>query len=53
MLLQVHDELLVEAESAECENIAQQMKEIMESAIELDVPLKVDVGIGSNWAEIH
>ncbi len=53
LLLQVHDELLVEAPLGECEEIASVMKDIMESAIELDVPLKVDVCIGLNWAEIH
>ena len=52
-LLQVHDELLVEAPAGDCEDIAKLMKEIMEEAIKLDVPLKVDVGIGLNWAEIH
>ena len=53
MLLQVHDELIVEAPQAECKEVAELMKKIMEEAIELDVPLKVDVGIGRNWAEIH
>ena len=53
MLLQVHDELLVEAPKGECDEVAALMKKIMEEAIELDVPLKVDVGIGRNWAEIH
>ncbi len=53
MVLQVHDELLVEAESSVAEEVAGQMKAIMEAAIELDVPLTVDVGIGKNWAEIH
>lgn len=53
LLLQVHDELLVEAPADDCRDIAKLMKEIMEEAIELDVPLKVDVGIGLNWAEIH
>ena len=53
MLLQVHDELLVEAPEDACDEIAATMKSIMEGAIELDVPLKVDVGIGANWAEIH
>ncbi len=53
LLLQVHDELLVEAESGTAREIADLMKKIMEEVIPLDVPLKVDVGIGSNWAEIH
>ena len=53
LLLQVHDELVVEAPAEDAEGVAKQMKEIMEGAITLDVPLRVDVGIGKNWAEIH
>ena len=53
LLLQVHDELIVEAPKDDCEEIAERMRDIMENAIELDVPLKVDIGIGENWMEIH
>lgn len=53
MLLQVHDELVVEAEASEAEAVAGRMREIMETAVALEVPLRVDVGIGRNWAEIH
>jgi DNA polymerase-1 len=53
LLLQVHDELVVESPAEEAEQIAATMKKIMEEAIDLDVPLKVDAGIGGNWAEIH
>ena len=53
MLLQVHDELLVEAGADRAKETAALMKETMEEAMRLAVPLKVDVGIGSNWAEIH
>lgn len=53
LLLQVHDELLVESEAGIAPEIAALMKKIMEEVIPLDVPLKVDVGIGSHWAEIH
>jgi len=53
LLLQVHDELLVEADEAEAEQTAGVMKEVMETALELDVPLKVEIGIGNNWAEVH
>ena len=53
LLLQVHDELVVESPSSEAEQVAATMRRIMTEAIRLDVPLKVDVGIGSNWAEIH
>ncbi len=53
LLLQVHDELVVEAPAEDAEGVAKQMKEIMEGAMTLDVPIRVDVGIGKNWAEIH
>lgn len=53
MLLQVHDELVVEVAEKEAEAVAARMREIMEGAVELEVPMKVDVGIGKNWAEIH
>ena len=53
LLLQVHDELVVESPAKEAQHLAAQMKKMMEQAIDLDVPLKVDVGIGGNWAEIH
>ncbi len=53
LLLQVHDELLIEAPQAKADAVAGRVRQIMEEAIDLDVPLKVDVGIGDNWAEIH
>ncbi len=53
LILQVHDELVVEAHEDVAERAAQLTRETMENAISLDVPLKVDAGIGRNWAEIH
>ena len=53
LLLQVHDELLVEGPADEAEHIADILRNVMETVRALDVPLKVDVGIGDNWAEIH
>ncbi|MBI4557587.1 MAG: DNA polymerase I [Candidatus Hydrogenedentes bacterium] len=53
LLLQVHDELLVEGPAAEAVRIAEIMKNIMEHAVTLDVPLKVDIGIGDHWAALH
>jgi DNA polymerase-1 len=53
IVLQVHDELLVEGPAEHAETTAGIMKEIMEHAAALDVPLKVDIGVGRNWAEIH
>lgn len=53
MLLQVHDELVVEAHKDNAEAVVDTMRRIMEGAVQLDVPLQVDVGMGRNWAEIH
>lgn len=53
MLLQVHDELLVESDADRAEEVAACMQSIMSNAAKLRVPLKVDTGIGMNWAEIH
>jgi DNA polymerase-1 len=53
LLLQVHDELVAEAPEEKAAEAAGLIKDIMENAVLLDVPLKVDVGIGRNWAEIH
>jgi DNA polymerase-1 len=51
LLLQVHDELVLEAPEVEVERVAALVKEHMEGAAMLDVPLVVDVGVGSNWLE--
>ncbi len=53
LLLQVHDELVVEAPAAAAEEVASMMQTQMEQAVSLDIHLKVDVGIGDNWAEAH
>jgi DNA polymerase-1 len=53
LILQVHDELVVEAPADEAEKVALTVKNVMENACELSVPLKVDVGVGDNWAGIH
>jgi DNA polymerase-1 len=52
-ILQVHDELLVEAPADRTDDIIVIMREVMENALPMDVPLRVDVRAGSNWAEIH
>ena len=51
MILTVHDELLFEAPEAEAREVADLVRDRMESAVELSVPLTVDVGIGRNWKE--
>lgn len=51
ILLQVHDELVLECPSAEVEGMEGLLKEAMEGAAELSVPLVVDVGVGLNWLD--
>jgi DNA polymerase-1 len=53
MLLQVHDELVFDVHNSELERIKPMIKEEMESAFVLDVPLEVDMGEGKNWLEAH
>lgn len=51
LLLQVHDELVLEAPHAEVDAVAALVREHMEGAATLKVPLVVDVGIGDNWLD--
>lgn len=51
MLLQVHDELVFEVPEDELETMKRIVPEVMERALALDVPLKVDVNYGLNWYE--
>ena len=51
LLIQVHDELVLETPRRVVEENAALVKEEMENAAELDVALRVDVGWGSNWLE--
>ncbi len=51
MILTVHDELLFEVPEPQTQEVAELVRARMESAVELSVPLTVDVGIGSNWKE--
>ena len=53
MLLQVHDELVFDAYKEELEIIKPIIKEEMESAFKMSVPLDVEIGIGQNWLEAH
>lgn len=53
MLLQVHDELVFEVPGEELETTPSKIKELMETAYELSVPLKVDMGIAENWLDAH
>jgi DNA polymerase-1 len=51
MILQVHDELLLEVPEDEIDRTTGAVREEMESVAELEVPLVVDVGVGKNWME--
>ena len=53
MLLQVHDELVFDVPKEEVEALQKMIKNEMENAFSLDVPLVVDMGIGTNWLEAH
>jgi DNA polymerase-1 len=53
MILQIHDELVFEVPEEEIDKIKNVVKEEMEGVIEFSVPIKVDIGVGKNWAEAH
>ncbi len=53
MILQVHDEIVIDLYRPEQEQVAQIVVEAMERAAQLSVPLTVDYGVGENWLEAH
>ncbi len=53
MIMQVHDELVFEAPEEELETLRALVAYEMANALKLDVPIKVDIGIGNNWLEAH
>ena len=53
MLLQVHDELIFDVPKEELETIMSLIPQLMENAIELKVPLEVDIRSGNNWYDVH
>ena len=53
MLMQVHDELVFEADEAFIPELLIEVKRLMESAAQLNVPLLVESGVGLNWDEAH
>jgi DNA polymerase-1 len=53
MIMQVHDELIFETPKADAEEILNLMKDMMEKAVKLDIPLIADAAIGQNWNEAH
>lgn len=53
MLLQVHDELVFEVHDSELEIVPDLVKSLMESAMNLEVPLRVEMGVADNWLDAH
>jgi len=53
LILQIHDELVFEVPEAEMEVLRGMVKEEMEGVMQLVIPLKVEMGVGKNWAEAH
>ncbi len=53
MILQVHDELLLEAPEGEQDVTCEAVRQEMEGVMKLHVPLRVDLGVGRTWAEAH
>lgn len=51
LILQVHDELIIETHKEELDQVKDIVKDIMENCIKLDVPLKVDLKVGDSWYE--
>jgi len=53
MIMQVHDELVFDVHKSELELLKTKVPELMKSAIELEVPMDVEVGVGENWLIAH
>jgi DNA polymerase-1 len=53
MILQVHDELMLDVPESEIDEVKTVVRDAMENAVDIDVRLKVDMGVGSNWLEAH
>ena len=53
LVMQVHDELVLEVPDSELELITHELPKLMTGVAQLDVPLVVDVGVGANWDKAH
>jgi len=53
LLLQVHDELILEVPEAEVDVVKDKLRSLMTQVAKLDVPLEVGIGVGNNWEEAH
>ena len=52
LLLQIHDELIVETTTEKAEAVAKILKDAMEQVYDIGVPLAVDIAVGKNWGEL-
>jgi DNA polymerase-1 len=53
LIMQVHDELVLEVPEGELEKVKERVRSLMQSVAKLEVALVVDVGIGDNWDQAH
>jgi DNA polymerase-1 len=53
LIMQVHDELVLEVPEAEVDAVKGQLPDLMNSVAKLDVPLEIQVGVGPNWEKAH
>ena len=53
MIMQVHDELILEVAEDQVEAVSARLDTLMTNAAELRVPLEVGIGVGNNWDEAH
>jgi DNA polymerase-1 len=53
LIMQVHDELVLEVPQDELDPVTRNVRELMQSVATLDVPLVVDIGVGENWDKAH
>ena len=53
MIMQVHDELVFDVKNNELELFQSNIKSLMESVVDMKIPLSVDIGYGKNWLEAH
>jgi DNA polymerase-1 len=53
LVMQVHDELVLEVKTSSLSKVESEVRKLMESAADLDVPLIAESGHGNNWGEAH
>jgi DNA polymerase-1 len=53
LIMQVHDELVLEVPDVELQSVRAALPDLMQSVAKLDVPLVVEVGVGDNWDKAH